>query len=140
MPGHRGMAGSGGRAGRRTADRGRPLRSPGDRVGRWARGSRRGAAGSAPAGVGATAHLPSPTRTGPRRTWRRSRLSGRRVAGPRPRWRGAMNRTIRGRVVTPEGIIERGTVRVEDGRIPEVADIGDGEATGAWILPGFVDL
>ena len=51
-----------------------------------------------------------------------------------------MNRTIRGRVVTREGIIERGAVRVEDGRIAEVADIDDAEATAAWILPGFVDL
>jgi N-acetylglucosamine-6-phosphate deacetylase len=53
-------------------------------------------------------------------------------------------RTLRGRVVTPDGVIEDGLVRVEGGRITEVRPARDAatDATAAstWIVPGFVDL
>ena len=48
------------------------------------------------------------------------------------------------RVVTPDGVLDPGWVRVEDGRI---AAVGGGEAPGvgvdlgrAWVVPGFIDL
>jgi N-acetylglucosamine-6-phosphate deacetylase len=51
------------------------------------------------------------------------------------------NVAMRGRVVTPDGVIERGAVWVEAGRIAEVrAADGNEDAESAWILPGFVDL
>jgi N-acetylglucosamine-6-phosphate deacetylase len=57
-----------------------------------------------------------------------------------------MSQTIRGRVVTADGIIEAGAVRIEAGRIAEIAtadgshDSRDGDTESAWILPGFVDI
>jgi N-acetylglucosamine-6-phosphate deacetylase len=50
-----------------------------------------------------------------------------------------------GRVVTPGGVIEVGTVGVEHGRIIEVAagagaaGAEDVECGGCWVLPGFID-
>lgn len=48
------------------------------------------------------------------------------------------------RIVTPSGVIERGFVSIEDGRI---AEVGTGvppapaeDLHGAWVLPGFIDL
>src|ERR1700730_4424317 len=57
-----------------------------------------------------------------------------------------MSQTIRCRVVTTDGIIEAGAVRIEAGRIAEVGtadgsdDSLDGDTESAWILPGFVDI
>ncbi len=48
--------------------------------------------------------------------------------------------TIRGRVVTPEAVLEDAVVRVEDGRIAEILEDGEAERTAAWVVPGFVDL
>lgn len=53
--------------------------------------------------------------------------------------------TIGGRIVTDEGVLENGWVRIADGRI---AEVGEGPApgnrpvdlTGSWIVPGFVDV
>jgi len=52
---------------------------------------------------------------------------------------------IRGKLVTPEGVVENGTVRFENGVITEVsasaaaaADIAAPE--GGWIVPGFIDV
>lgn len=52
---------------------------------------------------------------------------------------------IRGNIVTPEGVLKGGILRVEDGRIAEAGlpeggakvdiDLGDG-----WAIPGFVDM
>jgi N-acetylglucosamine-6-phosphate deacetylase len=47
---------------------------------------------------------------------------------------------IRGRVVTPDGVLEDALVRVEAGRIVAVGTGGDADLTAAWIVPGFVDL
>ncbi|XID95956.1 N-acetylglucosamine-6-phosphate deacetylase [Paenibacillaceae bacterium WGS1546] len=53
------------------------------------------------------------------------------------------------RVVTPDGVIDDGFIRVKDGRIAEIgssANIPDGkpvervEAGGDWLVPGFVDV
>jgi N-acetylglucosamine-6-phosphate deacetylase len=51
------------------------------------------------------------------------------------------------RVVTPEGVLAPGWLRVEDGRIAAVGE-GEGEGDraasvdlgGVWVLPGFVDM
>jgi N-acetylglucosamine-6-phosphate deacetylase len=57
-----------------------------------------------------------------------------------------MSRSIHGRVVTTDGIIDRGAVRIENGRIAEVGTAERPDTAGsiddvaAWILPGFVDL
>ena len=57
-----------------------------------------------------------------------------------------MSQTIRGRVVTADGIIEAGAVRIEAGRIAEIGtadgshDSRDTHTESAWILPGFVDI
>ncbi|NYH78957.1 N-acetylglucosamine-6-phosphate deacetylase [Actinopolyspora biskrensis] len=53
--------------------------------------------------------------------------------------------TIGGRIVTDEGVLENGWVRIADGRIAEVGEgpaPGDRpvELTGGWIVPGFVDV
>jgi N-acetylglucosamine-6-phosphate deacetylase len=48
---------------------------------------------------------------------------------------------LRGRIVTPEGILDDAVVRVEDGRIADVSPAGRGRmAKVAWILPGFIDI
>jgi N-acetylglucosamine-6-phosphate deacetylase len=55
---------------------------------------------------------------------------------------------VRGRVVTPEGVVEDGVVRIRNGRIDGVAAAADGRTaarrgrivSGAWVVPGFVDL
>lgn len=47
---------------------------------------------------------------------------------------------IRGRVVTPDGVLEDALVRVEAGHIVSVGTGGDADLTAAWIVPGFVDL
>jgi len=50
------------------------------------------------------------------------------------------------RVVTPDGVLERGWAAVADGRIAAVgvgtppADAPVRDLGGAWLLPGFVDL
>jgi N-acetylglucosamine-6-phosphate deacetylase len=49
-----------------------------------------------------------------------------------------MTTELRGRVVTPEGVLDHGLVRVAAGRIVEVTT--DGRPGTGWILPGFVDL
>jgi N-acetylglucosamine-6-phosphate deacetylase len=52
-----------------------------------------------------------------------------------------MSRTIRGRVVTRERVIESGTVRIEGDRIVDVDTAPDGgQPDAAWIVPGFVDV
>jgi len=51
---------------------------------------------------------------------------------------------IRGRIVTPEGVVEDGVVRIENGRIAEVAEAAsaspDVDLQGGWVVPGFIDL
>jgi N-acetylglucosamine-6-phosphate deacetylase len=50
---------------------------------------------------------------------------------------------IRGRVVTPEGVISDGLVRVTGGRITEVRPAGRSRTAALrapWVLPGFVDI
>jgi len=49
---------------------------------------------------------------------------------------------LRGRVVTPEGVLADAVVRLEDGRIAEVTPAERSRVTrsAAWIVPGFVDL
>ncbi len=49
---------------------------------------------------------------------------------------------LRGRVVTPSGIVPDGVVRIDDGRIADVTPAlsTDTDQTAAWILPGFVDI
>lgn len=52
---------------------------------------------------------------------------------------------IRGKIVTPEGVLDRGELAIENGRIVQISaaedgkpadvDIGDG-----WVVPGFIDL
>jgi N-acetylglucosamine-6-phosphate deacetylase len=52
-------------------------------------------------------------------------------------------RAVRGRVVTPDGVVEDGVVRIERGRISRVDQATPGtrvRPSAAWILPGFVDL
>ena len=54
-----------------------------------------------------------------------------------------MSQVIRGRVVTPGGVIEDGVVRIAAGRITDVSPAGRTRivsATAAWIVPGFVDI
>jgi N-acetylglucosamine-6-phosphate deacetylase len=50
--------------------------------------------------------------------------------------------TLRGRIVTPAGVLDDAVVRVEGERIAEVgpARRTKNERTAAWILPGFVDI
>jgi len=56
-----------------------------------------------------------------------------------------MQRICGGRIVTPDGVLEGGTVVIEGGKIAEVSgrcDIlgpGDVYAGGCWILPGMID-
>lgn len=49
---------------------------------------------------------------------------------------------IRGRVVTPEGVLDDATVHVEGDRIVDVAvGTSDGaDRTVSWVVPGFVDM
>ncbi len=48
---------------------------------------------------------------------------------------------LRGRVVTPEGVLDDAVVRVADGRIADVSPAGRSRLRKtAWILPGFVDI
>jgi alpha-D-ribose 1-methylphosphonate 5-triphosphate diphosphatase len=51
-----------------------------------------------------------------------------------------------GNIVTPQRVIENGTLSIEDGRIVEVSDrlpartgAGDIDASGQWVLPGMID-
>jgi N-acetylglucosamine-6-phosphate deacetylase len=45
------------------------------------------------------------------------------------------------RVVTPDGVIEDGYVRIADDRIVEIGrSTGDTVHSGHWLLPGFVDI
>ncbi|NBD23666.1 alpha-D-ribose 1-methylphosphonate 5-triphosphate diphosphatase [Paenibacillus glycinis] len=60
-----------------------------------------------------------------------------------------MKRTQRicgGNIVTPQGILHGGTLTIEDGMIAEVrsgpaglAQAGDIDASGLWVLPGMID-
>jgi N-acetylglucosamine-6-phosphate deacetylase len=55
----------------------------------------------------------------------------------------ATEQVIRGRVVTPEGVISDGLVRVTGERITEVRPAGRSRAgarRAPWVLPGFVDI
>jgi N-acetylglucosamine-6-phosphate deacetylase len=55
----------------------------------------------------------------------------------------AAEQVIRGRVVTPEGVISDGLVRVIGDRITEVRPAGRSRAAALrapWVLPGFVDI
>lgn len=53
---------------------------------------------------------------------------------------------VRGNVVTPDGVVEGGTVRIEDGVIVDASPGGGGAAAdyelpdGGWVLPGFIDV
>ena len=54
---------------------------------------------------------------------------------------------VSGRVVTPEGVIESGSVTIEGSTISSVEPVGpagpagaDGVPSGHWIVPGFVDI
>ncbi len=54
-----------------------------------------------------------------------------------------MSRSLRGHVVTPEGIIADGVVTLDRGRISAVDDAGPSRRRPGrerWIVPGFVDL
>ncbi|CAL9666208.1 N-acetylglucosamine-6-phosphate deacetylase [Actinosynnema sp. ALI-1.44] len=61
-------------------------------------------------------------------------------------WGGPVDVTLTGgRVVTPDGVLDRGWVAVRDGRIAAVGDgaAPDGPTTdvgGGWLVPGFVDI
>lgn len=48
------------------------------------------------------------------------------------------------RAILPDAVLEDASVRIEDGRIAEIAQgrfLGDGlDAKDAWLLPGFVDM
>jgi N-acetylglucosamine-6-phosphate deacetylase len=50
--------------------------------------------------------------------------------------------TVRGRVVTAQGVLEDATVRLAAERIEEISPAATGSAdlTAAWVVPGFVDL
>jgi N-acetylglucosamine-6-phosphate deacetylase len=50
-----------------------------------------------------------------------------------------MNGAIDGRVVTPDGVIERGRVEIAGERIAAVVERASTEP-GPWIVPGFVDI
>lgn len=49
---------------------------------------------------------------------------------------------VRGRVVTPQAVLDDGVVRVVDGRVSAVDAPVDGDppSSDAWVLPGLVDL
>ena len=48
---------------------------------------------------------------------------------------------LRGRVVTPDAVLDDAVVRVQGGRIADVAPAGRSRLRkAAWILPGFVDI
>ncbi|WP_309119055.1 N-acetylglucosamine-6-phosphate deacetylase [Paenibacillus sp.] len=51
---------------------------------------------------------------------------------------------VRGHIVTDEGVLENGTVRLDAGRIVEVsassAGAVDVDLQGGWVVPGFIDL
>ncbi|WP_058302109.1 N-acetylglucosamine-6-phosphate deacetylase [Gorillibacterium timonense] len=58
-------------------------------------------------------------------------------------------RIVHARIVTPNGIVEDGSLLVRDGRIAEITSgtpsggqdgIPSIDAAGAWLLPGFVDV
>jgi N-acetylglucosamine-6-phosphate deacetylase len=54
-----------------------------------------------------------------------------------------MTHVVHGRVVTPDGVIEDGVVRILGDRIAEVRPAGRTRivhSRAAWILPGFVDI
>jgi N-acetylglucosamine-6-phosphate deacetylase len=50
-----------------------------------------------------------------------------------------MTVVVGGRVVTPDGVLTDGYVRVDGDRIVEVGTGGRRRATAAWLVPGFVD-
>ncbi|MGE5827176.1 MAG: N-acetylglucosamine-6-phosphate deacetylase [Micromonosporaceae bacterium] len=54
-----------------------------------------------------------------------------------------MVRAVRGRVVTPDGVIEDGVIRIVRGQISHLDEAGSStrvRRSAAWILPGFIDL
>ncbi|MBC8079498.1 MAG: N-acetylglucosamine-6-phosphate deacetylase [Gorillibacterium sp.] len=64
-------------------------------------------------------------------------------------------RIINARIVTPQGVIENGSIRIRQGRIIEIVESGTPpieddssaggapnqmDAAGGWVLPGFIDI
>ncbi|MCL6459358.1 MAG: N-acetylglucosamine-6-phosphate deacetylase [Gorillibacterium sp.] len=60
-------------------------------------------------------------------------------------------RIVNARIVTPEGIIENGSLLLREGRIVEIVGVGKTaapadktttqiDAAGGWVLPGFIDI
>ncbi|MGE0812209.1 MAG: N-acetylglucosamine-6-phosphate deacetylase [Vicinamibacterales bacterium] len=55
-----------------------------------------------------------------------------------------MPRLSGGKVVTPDGVLDRAAIAIADGRIVEIASsgtaaAGDVDCGGCWVVPGFVD-
>ena len=64
------------------------------------------------------------------------------TARPRRPRQDGWDAAIRGRVVTPDGIIDNGVVRIRNAGIADVGPAGRArrfEYEAAWVLPGFVD-
>ena len=60
-----------------------------------------------------------------------------------------VNGVKNGRIMTPEGVIENGSLRIEEGKIAAVGkaeevkfseDSNVIDAAGEWVLPGFIDI
>jgi N-acetylglucosamine-6-phosphate deacetylase len=63
-------------------------------------------------------------------------------------WASGWRMRVRGRVVTPEGVVEDAVVRIRNDRIDDITVAPRGRSasergrslSGAWVVPGFVDL
>lgn len=62
---------------------------------------------------------------------------------------GPVNGIKNGRIMTPEGVIENGSIRIEGGKIEAVGKAEEVkfaqgsqvmDAAGEWVLPGFIDI